>query len=622
MGKQKCSYWDKCYRKDKAHKKNFLHPGDTVSDSETEGSDDESTGPVSLEGKRVTFTGAISVTRKQASAEAEEYGCIVCKGVSRKTDIVVVGGGCGKKYDKAEDLGLEVYEESDWRTLLAASKKIPQKEVKMALAGTALKKHDLSESEDEFMFESEKAKKTTDKKTAKKRGACVHDLSSDSTSDTEEDGPTPAKKAKESPPAKAATAKDAAARPKKKAAKRRVKCKYWGKCYQKNATHKKAFAHPSDDDADMAVDDADDLEADAKNELDDGDSAEIKGGLHGVNTFRIKRKGDVYSCTCATWKNQTRDEEKRTCRHLQTHLGEGFEKARVGDTGPGWAGSEMKAKQRAPRHKNIGSLMLAHKWTESTNPKGWWMSEKLDGVRAYWDGKAFYSRLGNEFIPPAWFVADFPSDMELDGELFGGRGKFQSTVSIVKNAGCDGWKNIKYQIFDAPHLMKQPFEKRIEALEKHFEDNDVEYAEVLKHEKCKGEEHLKKELERVEGLGGEGLMIRQPGSKYEHARSKALLKIKTFHDAEALVIGHEKGKGRNSHRCGAITCKMACGKQFSVGTGLSDKDRNSPPKVGSIITYKFQEYTNSGIPRFPVYLGIRIDMSKPKDAVLPAKPSD
>lgn len=52
---------------------------------------------------------------------------------------------------------------------------------------------------------------------------------------------------------------------------------------------------------------------------------------------------------------------------------------------------------------------------------------------------------------------------------------------------------------------------------------------------------------------------------------------------------------------------------------LTNKDRRNPPKIGTIITYKFQEYSDSGNPRFPSYVGVRIDMDSPKDAILPAK---
>lgn len=84
--------------------------------------------------------------------------------------------------------------------------------------------------------------------------------------------------------------------------------------------------------------------------------------------------------------------------------------------------------------------------------------------------RCFYSRLGNPFYAPKWFTKDLPTDMHLDGELFGGRKMFQSTVSIVKTPECDQWKKIKYHVFDAPSLQKEPFEKRMKAIRDYFDE--------------------------------------------------------------------------------------------------------------------------------------------------------
>jgi DNA ligase-1 len=125
--------------------------------------------------------------------------------------------------------------------------------------------------------------------------------------------------------------------------------------------------------------------------------------------------------------------------------------------------------------------------------------------------------------------------------------------------------------------------------------------------RCEGVAHLTAELGRVEALGGEGLMLRQPGSRYEVGRSTTLLKVKTFHDAEARVVAHTAGEGRHKGRVGALVVEMADGKRFSVGTGLSDQDRRTPPPIGSLITYRYQELSEGGVPRFPSYVGPAID---------------
>ena len=119
----------------------------------------------------------------------------------------------------------------------------------------------------------------------------------------------------------------------------------------------------------------------------------------------------------------------------------------------------------------------------------------------------------------------------------------------------------------------------------------------------------------MESLGGEGLMLRQPGSKYETGRSATLLKVKTFKDAEAEVIGHQAGAGRHKGRLGALLVRLPDGTEFSVGTGLSDAERASPPGIGTVVTFRYQELSDGGVPRFPSYVGVRIDAAAPAKVV-------
>ena len=255
-------------------------------------------------------------------------------------------------------------------------------------------------------------------------------------------------------------------------------------------------------------------------------------------------------------------------------------------------------------------VLLAHVWENDVDLVGWWMSEKLDGVRAYWDGKRFLSRLGNEYIAPDWFIKGLP-DTPLDGELWVGRKQFQRCVSIVrKQEAHDEWREVRYLIFDAP-AHKAPFEDRLQHIEDMPQRYKPAYALYHRHEVCRGVDHMREELRRVEALGGEGLMMRRPRSHYEVGRSHSLLKVKSFHDAEARVIGHQPGTGKHKGRLGALLVEMPNGIQFAVGTGLSDAERNNPPAIGSIITYRYQELSDGGVPRFPSYVGVRHDFAWP-----------
>lgn len=329
--------------------------------------------------------------------------------------------------------------------------------------------------------------------------------------------------------------------------------------------------------------------------------------------YTLSRRGDVYACTCPAWRNQGATLDRRTCKHLRAYLGDAEETARVGAA----AAAPAKAKKAtgggeasADAGDDAPPILLAHKWETDHDPTGWWMSEKLDGVRAYWDGEAFVSRLGNRFFAPDWFVSELPADT-LDGELWVGRKMFSRTISIVRSgAGGQEWKHVRYVVFDAPNA-RGGFEERISHVERVLSKAGSPYASVHEHLVCEGFEHLHSELRRVEGLGGEGLMLRQPKSRYEVGRSTSLLKVKTFHDAEGRVVAHVPGAGKHKGRLGAVVCELPSGATFNIGTGFSDAERKDPPPIGAVVTFRYQELTDDGIPRFPTWVGVRIDAEWP-----------
>lgn len=345
-------------------------------------------------------------------------------------------------------------------------------------------------------------------------------------------------------------------------------------------------------------------------DLTDGEETQVKGS--GSSIYTLKNSGGVYSCTCPAWRNQSLG-LIRTCKHLRAFRGDEAEVKRLGSSAnltgrPPKPPKPPKAPgDNTPDDDDEGPpVLLAHKWENDVDLTGWWLSEKLDGVRAYWDGERFISRLGNQFFAPKWFTAQFPKT-PLDGELFGGRKQFQRTVGIVKRQDeSEMWKELQYVVFDAPHH-GGVFEERVAYIESSLAALNIKWLIAHKHELCNGTEHLRVELARVEGLGGEGLMVRQPRSRYEAGRSNTLLKVKSFHDTEARVLGHVAGLGRHKGRLGALLVELPDGTQFNVGTGFSDVERENPPAIGSIITFRYQELSNSGTPRFPSYIGERID---------------
>ena len=344
-------------------------------------------------------------------------------------------------------------------------------------------------------------------------------------------------------------------------------------------------------------------------DLADGATFEMQGS--GAKPYILKNIGGVYSCSCPAWRNQSAPPERRSCKHLRKLRGDAQEQARVGEAASAPRPARAPVLSGSPDASEEASappLLLAHVWDNETDLASWWMSEKLDGVRAYWDGQRFLSRLGNPYHAPSWFTAGLP-DFPLDGELWLARKAFQRTVSVVRRQDqSDAWKEIRFLVFDAP-AHGGSFEARVAHYHAYIAANKPAYVQAHPHEPCKGVDHLRSELARVEALGGEGLMLRRPGSAYEVGRSHSLLKVKSFFDAEARVIGHQDGAGRHRGRLGALLVELQDGTKFAVGSGLSDAERSAPPPVGSIITFRYQELSDGGVPRFPTYVGVRHDVA-------------
>ena len=131
-------------------------------------------------------------------------------------------------------------------------------------------------------------------------------------------------------------------------------------------------------------------------DLQDGESAQVQGSARAP--YILKNVGGVYSCTCPAWKNQSLPIERRTCKHLRAFCGEQMERQRLGSLPT--PSPTIATKDTTTASK----LLLAHPWDNDTDLTGWWMSEKLDGVRAWWDGRRFLSRQGNVYHAPAWFT--------------------------------------------------------------------------------------------------------------------------------------------------------------------------------------------------------------------------
>lgn len=250
-------------------------------------------------------------------------------------------------------------------------------------------------------------------------------------------------------------------------------------------------------------------------------------------------------------------------------------------------------------------VALANVYEQEAELADYWVSEKLDGVRGYWDGKRLLTRGGTPVNPPDWFTADWP-EAPLDGELWLGRDRFAETSAIVRTEKpVDAeWREMRFMVFDLP-AHDEPFTQRLRALKKLLAQADVEWLHPVEQFRVADHDALQSKMKTVVVAGGEGLMLHRGESLYAAGRSDDLLKVKPHRDAEAKVIAHLPGNGKYEGMMGSLLVERPDGLRFRLGTGFTDEQRAQPPAVGAWVTYRYSGLTKNGIPRFARFLRVR-----------------
>lgn len=234
------------------------------------------------------------------------------------------------------------------------------------------------------------------------------------------------------------------------------------------------------------------------------------------------------------------------------------------------------------------------------NIKNWYMSEKLDGVRAYWNGKELLTKNGNRIYTPKNFTKNFPN-FELDGELWTKREDFENIQNIVLDKNpSKNWNEIKYYIFEVPN-QKGNFIQRLKIIKNWLKKHPNKNIQIIEQVKCRDEKTLNIFLNQIIKLKGEGVIIKNPSLNYFSNRSDNILKIKTFYDdeGEVIEINYKNSKFKS------LKLKLKNGVEFNLGNGFSKEQRLNHPKIGDIVTFKYYDLTKKGKPKFASFLRVR-----------------
>lgn len=253
------------------------------------------------------------------------------------------------------------------------------------------------------------------------------------------------------------------------------------------------------------------------------------------------------------------------------------------------------------------SPTLAQPYRASVDVTAYWVSEKYDGVRALWTGSQLLSRQGLPIRAPAWFTAGWPAE-PMDGELWAGRGQFTAAQVAVAQAQPDEaqWRSLRYMVFDLP-TAPGGFGERLPALQRQVAAIAQPWVRAVPQWRVASHGELMAQLRQHDKADAEGLMLRRDDAPYRGGRSEDLLKLKSFEDAEGLVVGHVPGRGKYAGLTGALLVQMPSGQRLRLGSGLPDALRRQPPPLGSVVTYRFNGTHASGLPRFARFWRVRAD---------------
>jgi DNA ligase-1 len=249
--------------------------------------------------------------------------------------------------------------------------------------------------------------------------------------------------------------------------------------------------------------------------------------------------------------------------------------------------------------------MLATEWQSGQDPSAYLVSEKLDGVRAFWDGHSLRSRSGRPIAAPAWFTAALPTSA-LDGELWLGRGRFDALSGTVRRSTpVDAeWQQVRYMVFDLPGEAA-PFGERVQHIAALLGQVRQPWLQAVPQQRVADAASLQLLLTSTVKDGGEGLVLHREDALWSAGRSPALRKFKPTPDDEARVVGHLPGKGRLAGRLGALLLELPDGRRFALGSGFTDAQRGAPPPPGAWVSFRYRGLSARGLPRFATFLRVR-----------------
>jgi ATP-dependent DNA ligase len=240
-----------------------------------------------------------------------------------------------------------------------------------------------------------------------------------------------------------------------------------------------------------------------------------------------------------------------------------------------------------------------------------YVSEKYDGWRMYYHAGSFYTRAGNLLVLPDSFADALRvhEGYDFDGELWLGYGTTSTDVATFDAT------TVRFMIFDAVHAdaPTAPYEQRLAALK--TLDIAHDRITIVEQTVCNSEAELNAVYDAVIARGGEGVVVRIPSQVYVHGgRERFFMKKKPIDTVEALVTGyHNTGKACERMPPGYVSSLIVKTLTEDAHVFKVTVKSTHPPPIGSVAMVRYSQTTATGLPKFPVLIGVRDAADMPLD---------
>ena len=309
-----------------------------------------------------------------------------------------------------------------------------------------------------------------------------------------------------------------------------------------------------------------------------------------IAPYELRWNGSNLWCSCKGFKYQRKPVRDRTCKHTLM-----------------WFSDYQPMPDLYPvENRPKPELFLLSDFNPKNPPEdltSFWWSEKLDGVRVFYDGKDLITRGGKTVRAPRDLLLNLPEGLQLDGELWAGHNTLDRVLAAMQVGPPDPtWNQIRFMVFDSPQWSDESFEERYQRLLEQRTDHPEEPWELVVQHRVRSFGELEKRVKKVTRVGGEGVVLRHKEALYRKGRnSKMALKWKLSEFIEGVLVGQHRKRSEAAADVPGVSWVVEALENRRFLVRIYEHDVTPELVPGARVMISVRGLTKDGNPRFPQF---------------------